>query len=356
MNLDTLQSLIVIGNNKLTDIITANALGIGFTKVYSFGEDTGRTYDVSFFKKLHPIADIFSGDISLLPRYDLSNVIDCSTIETERGLCDEAIFVTSDQHEVFVGEKQDCGTENLHAGGIGCALAVDSIRKKLVGEYEPKLKQYLSVSPVESLRVLAIGCGGIGNYFALNSYNHDVRMVDFDIFESHNAHRQMFCRPGVAKAERLGNVFEHITPSISTFDEVYVDFLKKERYVPDVVVGCVDNGQTRNFIREYAASMSIPYFDGGVGTNQGQIIHNPGLFNETEIPKEDRGCARVHDPSIVIPNCIIGMQLANVLDKSDYAFKFDSLGQNKLYETSTRSKPIFDVTRYETLGGNNSGM
>jgi molybdopterin/thiamine biosynthesis adenylyltransferase len=343
MHTSIFEPLVIVGNNALTDIAIANGLGVGFEQVYIFGADCGRKYTDSFFRSLHPVADIYGGSITDLPKYDTTNCIDCTTLDSERGVVADAVCVTSTPSSVFVGGIRDVETDSIQVGGIGVALAVDSLRKRCVGEYEPALEQHVAIDAIVPKKILVVGGGGIGNYFALNSSMHDVTLVDFDVFEDHNAHRQMFCEPGTPKAKRLSSMFKHITPRNTRFDDVCIDALDSEQYVPDVVVGCVDNPQTRNILRSYSFDRAIPYFDGGVGTNQGQIFLNPGPFDETIVQQPKPGCAFVRDPSIVIPNCIIGMQLANVVGREDYKCVFDSMSKQKLVEGDVPLSRLKDV-------------
>ncbi len=136
----------------------------------------------------------------------------------------------------------------------------------------------------EDFVVAVIGCGGTGGFVAeglcrLLPEDMVVLLVDHDRVEQHNLVRQNFYPSELeqfksqALARRLSERFRrriaYITTPISTLQEL-----------PELVIGCVDNGLARRDIAERIAEKSNPpysvyrgwWVDAGNGSNFGQVL------------------------------------------------------------------------------------
>lgn len=230
----------------------------------------------------------------------------------------------------------------------------------------------------ENLRVLVVGAGAIGNFVALNLALlgiGNIDILDGDIIEDHNLNRQFLLhgRVGDFKAEVLSERIKGINSSVNgksygfylTEEKSLVDRLDIKRY--DMIFGCVDNYRARYFVNSLATRHRIPYIDGGTSATSGRVaVYLPGKnrcidcqFNlkgymEKEKPKRfessGQGCANNPNPSIVIPNMIIGSEMVaefinfisgtpQLLDK---VFKYDHHSSNRIY-----LQPLLAIRRCE---------
>lgn len=299
-------------NGFETEILIDNLIGLGIRDIGLFGEKKNRILSNEFLRENNNLLDLYFEDYG--EKYDFT-----------------------------IGENKNFEIQQKGInGGIEAAIVADEIRKKYapLGQYDDLLTEKIdyNVKKNQRKKVLAIGAGGIGNYFCLGAeyLGHEVRLVDFDSFEPKNANRQIFCRSGFSKVKIIEKELSCIEGINNKFDLDLISKFDLEKYVPDVVVGCVDNVSTRNLIRKYSLERNIPYFDGGVGTTSGMIQLNPDERMEPKIilDKTETSCQFKPNPSVVIPNCIIGLKLAECAGQNydNYEFYFDSKMKKRIKE------------------------
>ncbi len=302
----------IFENSFETEILLSNLIGLGVKTIDVFGKSNNRLLTDTFLKENNNQLCLYFSETEDPLEYDFT---------------------------IGRGDSYDFNlTENGISGAIQSCIFADEIRKKVVklNEFDLPLNKKIEYKnyPIKKQNILAIGAGGIGNYFALASkyLGHNVSFVDFDKFENKNNNRQIFCRPDEYKVKIIENElgFKGYTEKIQDLKLNISEF--------DVIVGCVDNVDARNHLRELSLEKKLPYFDGGVNTVSGQIKLNPTEFKTTQKYDKNLSCLYKPNPSVVIPNCIIGLQLANVIgqDFSKYSFYFDSFNSNRFWEDSSK--------------------
>lgn len=283
--------------------------------------------------------------------------------------------------------------QGSYTSGVIAGLAAEQIRKLKfqVGDasldkpletgqsitYNPHPSLCKSLS-FENLRVLVVGAGAIGNFVALNLALLGVGNIDIldgDTIEEHNLNRQFLLhgRVGDFKAEVLSERIKGVNNSIGgksysfylTEEVLSTDQLDIERY--NIIFGCVDNYRARYLINSLATRHRLPYIDGGTSATSGRVaVYLPGKnrcidcqFNlksyvEKEKPKKDEssreGCANNPNPSIVIPNIVIGSEMVaefvNVISGTpqllDKVFKYDHHSSDRIY-----LQPLLAIRRCE---------
>lgn len=218
--------------------------------------------------------------------------------------------------------------------------------------------------------VLVVGCGALGNsvalFCALNGFGN-IDFIDADYIEGHNPSRQvLFYQESVGeyKAKVLSNRVKEInscksTPHIKKFTEQEEDMIargnKYGRY--NVVFSCVDRWKPRYILNELCVKHSVPLINGGTNPIAGIVqLYYPretycidcsyDLKTKADNEKDDEitSCARVPDPSIIMPNFIAGAAMVaeslNVLsNKKENLLKGSFLFQSTLYDKIYLSRP-----------------
>jgi len=268
--------------------------------------------------------------------------------------------------------------ENQEQGNITSAFAtgfiVEEVRKLLQGK-DPKLKKerenllqkninyflnednrFVENGKVIDLngydfsdkKVLIVGAGALGNFYGINAAllgigNIDV--IDMDYIEETNLNRQplySFNYPTYVDKKKVdvivdelkkitlkseirgiyGKLFEPLDKNerernVRPIDE---NFLDKEGY--NLIIGCLDNVNSRARTNQYAVDRGIPYIDGGTGPFGGRVamyIPNKtacldcqlGLYKRmTKEVVRDSCISDNHEPSVVMPNDIIAALMA----------------------------------------------
>lgn len=300
-------------NSFESEILIANLVGLGIREIACIGEKKGRLLGDEFLQGNNPVLDLYFEEFG--ETYDFK--------------------IGGNNADFRINQKGILG-------GIETSIIADEIRKKYarIGncDYALETEIQYDVKDIQRKKVLAIGAGGIGNYFCLGAekVGHETRLVDYDIFDSTNANRQIFCRVGKPKVEVIEEQLNYVEGINRKFDAQLIEDFDKEGYLPEVVIGCVDNTEARNLIRSYALEREIPYFDGGVERTFGSIYLNPEEREVREIvqDKKKTSCLYKPHPSVVIPNSIIGLKLAECAgqDFTKYQFHFDSKMKMRMRE------------------------
>ena len=123
-------------------------------------------------------------------------------------------------------------------------------------------------------RIVIIGVGALGSHVLLFSRNLavDFRLVDFDRIEAKNEKSQFHTKMGRGKnkvqavAQAMQGMFglkvNDLVPHRLTADNV-----SKLLGDADLVVDCVDNGETRKLIQDFVRANSIPCVHGGLSAD-----------------------------------------------------------------------------------------
>lgn len=210
--------------------------------------------------------------------------------------------------------------------------------------------------------VLVVGCGALGNAVALFASLRgfgNIDFIDFDETERNNISRGVLLYDGVGKykAETLSQRVKEInrcnsTPYVKRFTEedekLIAEGNSKGKY--DLVFSCVDRYKPRYILNEFCVKYSVPLINGGTSVFNGNVeLYMPretycvgcqtNLKQKAleEDPDVDQSCGRRTDPSIIMPNFIIGAAMVaeslNILD-----FKLDNLLRGKFHFTTERNR------------------
>lgn len=271
--------------------------------------------------------------------------------------------------------------QGIYTSGIVAALAAEQFRKLKFGvddiSIDEPLKTMQSILyqphkgpitniPFQDLSVLIIGAGAVGNSVALNLALLGVGNIDImdgDKIVEHNLSRQFFFygRVGGHKAEVLSERIKGINGSVAGdywncfLTEETMKVVEKKRY--DALFGCADKYKARYLINRLAVKHRTPYLDGGTSATSGSAItYVPGRNRcmdcridlkrkvEHEQPKEESRCINNPNPSIIIPNMIIGSarvaEFVNILSGNpqllDSIFKYDTFVRKRIYLEHSR--------------------
>ncbi|MDO8459974.1 MAG: ThiF family adenylyltransferase, partial [Nanoarchaeota archaeon] len=208
---------------------------------------------------------------------------------------------------------------------------------------------------VKKAKVLVAGAGAIGNYAALNlalSGFMRIDILDFDSVAYHNLSRQilLYGKVGENKAEVLSERIREISGCKSKHHNLKLSsssrgFLEKSNY--DLIMGCFDNEMARYELSNLALELEIPYIDGGVSPLSGNLsVYYPGKTacmkcKKSLKPTEVKvSCQDAPNPSVVIPNIIIGSMMAGEAHHAvsgrplERRLVFDSEYEKRIYVTS----------------------
>ena len=156
---------------------------------------------------------------------------------------------------------------------------------------------------VKNARVMVVGVGSLGNEvlknLALFGVGHIV-VVDFDTVEQSNLSRSVLFRPedaekGLYKAEVAARRICEMNPGIRVLPicgnivtDVGLGLIRRM----DVIIGCLDNLQSRILLNRLCRRADKTWIDGGIGEMEGQVsVYHPGTScyecNLTEEEKAD---------------------------------------------------------------------
>lgn len=129
---------------------------------------------------------------------------------------------------------------------------------------------------LESQKIGIIGLGGTGAYIldmVAKTTVKEIHLFDGDRFDQHNAFRS----PGAASIDdlvenpRKAAYYQRLYSNMHKYIYVHDYYVKKENLLEldkmDYVFVCVDKNAVRKMITDYLVSMSIPFFDVGLGVN-----------------------------------------------------------------------------------------
>lgn len=331
----------IIGNNIIGEIIAANLVGLGVQDIVLCGRRTSKRSPFnsalpSFFEKLNPYLNFYQDEKIYLQEHN----INVSSIEEERDKGDIFVTVKENSGVISTIRTSKNENENLSIGGVVGALCADEFRKNLsqFGEFD-NIAQKIRYSPKvlhenKPYKVLMIGAGGIGNYCAIGCAEKGMQLtvIDGDKYENRNKNRQIYCETGEFKSQRLCEI---IKKQYNLVWDARTEFFKGEDYDVDLVIGCVDTIEARALISEWAEVKNIPYIDGGVSETKGQAKFKKNTDLVRKLVAES--CAIKANPSIIIPNCIIGFHLSNMIsfaieEGKPYRFDYDTTLEQRTSE------------------------
>lgn len=158
---------------------------------------------------------------------------------------------------------------------------------------------------IKNAKVLVIGAGGLGSpiltYLATCGVGN-LAVVDFDVIEEHNLHRQILFTPkniGVAKTAIAKKQIHKLNPNIvfTAYNEkLTIQNIEKLFSLYDYIIDGSDNFQTRYLVNDYCVKLNKTLIYGTILGFQGQLAvfnHNKSknlrdLFpeppNESDVP------------------------------------------------------------------------
>lgn len=182
--------------------------------------------------------------------------------------------------------------------------------------------------------IAVIGAGGIGTYSALFAglCGATVDVYDYDDVEPSNLNRQVFYGDHILenKASALKSELPFIREAYGLkIDEESVEQLKNY----DAVLSCVDNTDARLLIDNYCQDKDIVLIDGGTSSRSGRVNYcGPRLQDQIALKKEAGGQCMQANPSVVMPNMIVGAAMVARLGNSSEKSVHYNMRENTLYE------------------------
>ncbi len=141
--------------------------------------------------------------------------------------------------------------------------------------------------------VLIVGCGGLGNIIATTLSCIGLKriyLVDFDVVEEHNIHRQFqfsLNSVGKSKSEELKNKISRCNTDIIAINQTFKSDIDIN---VDIVFDATDNFDVRFEIDKFAKRKSIPWIYASVEEYVGQvgifISSSFDIFASKEIPSK----------------------------------------------------------------------
>jgi len=229
--------------------------------------------------------------------------------------------------------KDTCiGKINPLVGGTLSGLLLDDIRKEIFTLQDDEKMAWGSAFNYQLPRIkndygnaLIIGAGALGNFagVALASTNTDFMIMDNDEIEQTNLNRQIMFYQAVGrpKAEVLANRLSKLNPntkidySLQAIEESNIDIMKNF----DIILGCVDNQNTRYLLSNAALSQKKLYIDGSTDVTSGMVsAYHPGKNHSLECRnnysmniRAGHSCVEQETmPSVIMTNMFTGTQLA----------------------------------------------
>ena len=138
-------------------------------------------------------------------------------------------------------------------------------------------------------KLALVGAGGIScHLLPILSHESDIVLIDGDKYEPHNSDRQFPALSheshGVNKAEYLSGVQPRHTLKEITWLPYYMQgpsIVNNPEFLGvEMIVGAVDNNQSRKIIRDVADMLDIPAILAGNETNMGDAhLFLPGIYD-----------------------------------------------------------------------------
>jgi len=129
-------------------------------------------------------------------------------------------------------------------------------------------------------KVLVVGCGGLGNIIAttLSCIGlNKIYLIDFDIIEEHNIHRQFqFSMNDVGKS-KAQTLCERIKRCDTEIEAIEGPFNENIDLDVDLIFDATDNFEVRKKIDKFAKKNDIPWIYASVEESHGQV----GVFKST---------------------------------------------------------------------------
>ncbi len=145
---------------------------------------------------------------------------------------------------------------------------------EVIGEENQKI--------LSSKKILIVGAGGLGNSIATNLSCiglEKIYIVDFDIIEFHNIHRQFqFCKDDIGENKAAVLAEKLQKRGCNTKIEAVQGFFEENIDIDvDIVFDATDNFEVRKKIDSFAKKRNIPWIYASVEEWHGQV----GLFKTT---------------------------------------------------------------------------
>jgi len=283
----------IIGDNTLSDFLLLFARGIGFGGVEHVGEDSKGF--------LHHLDDIMLLAERMNFEQSYERVSQLSTSDYE---------INTLEHEVVSPRE---------AGALAGVLGKSIIDKIHGVETGGRILPERGVS--QPYKALIVGAGATGTYVglqaALAGFSH-VDIMDADTIDATNLNRQVLYYEAIGqlKAEVLARRLRKFGLSAEGITEYFTDPEQGRGY--DVIFSCVDLIAPRRILDEAARLHDCLLVDGGTGAYSGRVMSSwrgKRLGEQINLQREDPvtkpGCAEKHNPSIIMPNMIVGAYMVD---------------------------------------------
>ncbi len=231
------------------------------------------------------------------------------------------------------------GQEQGNLNSMICsAMVTDELRKRMFSlEYDIKADRFFCRGvkekdfSLEHKKFALIGAGGSGTFvgLCLALEGSDITIIDFDTIEESNLNRQIFFYDSLMeyKAKVLAKRLQKYGGKFEARAEKIDSSFNPEGY--DAILSCVDNFTTRLELNGIASKFNIPLVNCGISLYEGEVHgYIPGktacldcqmlgvLTQETEKESKRRSC--VTQPSLIMPNQIVGALLVYELKRVFY--------------------------------------
>ncbi|MFT7615287.1 MAG: molybdopterin/thiamine biosynthesis adenylyltransferase [Candidatus Woesearchaeota archaeon] len=195
-------------------------------------------------------------------------------------------------------------------------------------------KRHIHLPKKKTKQVAIIGAGGIGTYLALQvafSRYKQIDVYDGDTVEATNLNRQFLyaTEVGQQKAQSLCRIMGRIAPqttwcAINEYltEQSIQQLERRHTRVPyDTIFCATDSINSRILISDFARKYKIEVIEGAVSTHKGVVTQYTPPFTKTialqrdlqpQTVTRDASCARVANPSIIVPNMIVGAMMGYV--------------------------------------------
>lgn len=346
-------SIAIVGEGRLADYLALDLLSFGFGNIKRIGSYKSPNFQ---FREINP--EVKYEECFRLPLYakdavDLTEkshcIIDCTNSPRVKSITELAAsknnalylsaFASDQQFRFHTGipsrlETLACNEQGEVPSMLGAALIAEELRKRFMPLENDICQDSFTYSLVPMreapINVVQIGAGAIGTFsaLALASLGARLTIIDHDVVVKSNLNRQclFFDNLGQNKAEALARRLGELGYKAKGVNEkIGADFNPSPH---NLIVGCVDNMEARNFMDSASRRYNIPLIDSGsslTGCNVFPLI--PGrtqcldcqymgkiseFLREQNTPRAAGACFH---PSIITSNQVAAALIANVLQK-----------------------------------------
>lgn len=177
---------------------------------------------------------------------------------------------------------------------------------------------------LQSCHANVVGAGALGSILAISLARlgvGELTIIDPDVLEPHNLENQAYTRShlGSTKVSALADIISSIT-SMTRVHQQASRFQNADRKAADIMLGCVDNFETRHWLSYASVQERVPYIDGGIDSHRGVVrLLQPSNTPchdcyDTEPPQKlEASCSLQPIPSTFVTASVTANVMANTL-------------------------------------------